>query len=139
MIVLKERANWGRHCIKNKLFYLISGEKIFTKRTVSAEFWANYRKICGNCPFTENLLTRKLGRKAYLLHGEITYICFETNKNCVVFFTRLVWYNTLLSLQVYVICKSSFWQWEIWFNILTLIQLRLPACRVSNIPQKIPR
>ena len=38
--------------------------------TVFADFWANYPKICRNCQFKENLLTRKLGRKAYILHGE---------------------------------------------------------------------
>ena len=34
------------------------------------DFWANYPKICGNCPFMENAPTRKLGRKAYILHSE---------------------------------------------------------------------
>ena len=35
--------------------------EIFRKGTVSAEFWANRPKLCGNCAFPKNFHTRKLG------------------------------------------------------------------------------
>ena len=42
---------------------LFSGNEIFLKPTVSADFRANCPKIRRNCPFIKNLLTKKLGGK----------------------------------------------------------------------------
>ena len=35
----------------------------FSVKEVSADCLAHLRKICGNCPFDEDFLTRKLGKK----------------------------------------------------------------------------
>ena len=43
--------------------------EMFCKQTVSAELWANFRKICGNCPFMEYFLTRKLCENTCILQG----------------------------------------------------------------------
>ena len=38
--------------------------KTLWKDTVSAEFWANRPKLCGNCAFSQNFLTSTLGEIA---------------------------------------------------------------------------
>ena len=52
--------------------------KILWKDTVSAKFRANRPKLCGNCAFPQNFLTRKL--------GEITvFYAVEGNNNKSIF------------------------------------------------------
>ena len=48
------------HHVKFKLFHLVSGQEIFRKRTVSADFWAIPSKICRNCSSEENFVIKKL-------------------------------------------------------------------------------
>ena len=40
----------------------------FSVKEVSSNYLASRPKICGNCPFDEDLLTRKLGKKNCILH-----------------------------------------------------------------------
>ena len=42
----------------------------FSMKEVSADYLASRPKICGNCPFDEDFLTRKLGKKYFILHRD---------------------------------------------------------------------
>ena len=44
----------------------------FSVKEVSADYLANRPKICGNCPFDEDFLTRKLGKKNCILRCDST-------------------------------------------------------------------
>ena len=50
----------------------------FSVKEVSADYLANRPKICGNCPFDEDFLTRKLGKKNCILRCDSTNL-FLTN------------------------------------------------------------
>ena len=41
----------------------------FPVKEVSADYLASHPKICGNCPFDEDFLTRKLGKKNCILRS----------------------------------------------------------------------
>ena len=54
---------------------LFLGVKILWKHTVSAEFRVNRPKLCGNCAFSQNFHTRKLG-KITMVHA----VTVQSNK-----------------------------------------------------------
>lgn len=59
------------HRIKYKLFHLISlVTEIWRKWTGSADCRVIHLRICTNYPFTQNLLTGKLGGKAWILRSD---------------------------------------------------------------------
>lgn len=64
---------------------------------------------------------------------QVIYICFETFKNCVLSFMHFLWWNTLLSPQVYIMHKRSFQQQTIY---LSGPRLYLSNCLVVIILEK---
>ena len=46
--------------------------RTFSGKEVSAYYLANRPKICGNCPFDEDFLIRKLGKKNCILRCDST-------------------------------------------------------------------
>ena len=73
-ISLVEMMFFCKHCKKYWNFTQSSGVEILRKRTVSADPWVIHPKICGNCPPTENLLTRKLEEIPALYAVEATFV-----------------------------------------------------------------
>ena len=98
---------------------------MFCKQTVSAELWANFRKICGNCPFMEYFLTRKLCESTCILQGARFLL-----KKAFAFAklrTRNIVFETLASSTTLLLTK----------NWLDKVIIKKPYNKYIGLPTKI--
>ena len=99
--------------------------EMFCKQTVSAELWANFRKICGNCPFMEYFLTRKLCENTCILQGARFLL-----KKAFAFAklrTRNIVFETLTSSTTLLLTK----------NWLDKVIIKKPYNKYIGLPTKI--